>query len=213
MMLTLLLLAAGDAPAPVNSAVAVLAVLRPLAAQREEDLSQVGVVRSRERGRDIVASSAASLRRRARALKDELRTGAQGRIQVIFMDDTELTLGENASVVIDRYAYDPAKGIGDTTLQTIKGAFRFATGRINKLKLKTILISTAFANIGVRGMEFWGGPIDAKYGVLLLEGEVIVSNRASSVTLSKTGEGSNIASPLEAPAHPASGRRRRSPAP
>jgi len=55
-------------------------------------------------------------------MKDELRTGAQGRIQVIFMDDTELTLGENASVVIDRYAYDQAKGIGDTTLQTIKRA-------------------------------------------------------------------------------------------
>ena len=105
-------------------------------------------------------------------MKDELRTGAQGRIQVIFMDDTELTLGENASVVIDRYAYDPAKGIGDTTLQTIKGAFRFATGRITKLKLKTILITTAFANIGVPGMEFWGGPIDDRYGGLLLEGEV-----------------------------------------
>ena len=71
-------------------------------------------------------------------MKDELRTGRAG-LQVIFMDDTELTLGENASVVIDRYAYDPAKGIGDTTLQTTKGAFRFATGRITELKLKTIL--------------------------------------------------------------------------
>ena len=136
-------------------------------------------------------------------MKDELRTGAQGRIQVIFMDDTELTLGENASVVIDRYAYDPAKGIGDTTLQTIKGAFRFATGRITKLKLKTILITTAFANIGVPGMEFWGGPIDDRYGGLLLEGEVTVSNRADQRdTVCKTGEGSNIASPLEAPGAP-----------
>ena len=97
-------------------------------------------------------------------MKDELRTGAQGRMLVIFMDDTELTLGENASVVIDRYVYDPDKGIGDTTLQTIKGAFRFATGRITKLKLKTILITTAFADIGVPGMEFWGGPIDDRYG-------------------------------------------------
>ena len=43
-------------------------------------------------------------------MKDELRTGAQGRIQVIFMDDTELTLGENASVGIDRYAYDSGQG-------------------------------------------------------------------------------------------------------
>jgi hypothetical protein len=36
----------------------------------------------------------------------------------------------------------------------------------------------------LRGTEFWGGPIDAKYGVLLREGEVSVSNQAGSVTLS-----------------------------
>jgi len=139
-------------------------------------------------------------------MKDELRTGAQGRIQVIFMDDTELTLGENASVVIDRYAYDPAKGIGDTTLQTIKGAFRFATGRITKLKLKTIRITTAFANIGVPGMEFWGGgPIDDRYGGLLLEGEVTVSNRATSVTLYARPAKAPTSPPRSRhPAHPAS---------
>jgi hypothetical protein len=147
-------------------------------------------------------------------MKDELPTGAQGRIQVIFMDDTELTLGENASVVIDRHAYDPAKGIGDTTLQTIKGAFRFATGRITKLKLKTILITTAFANIGVPGMEFWGGPIDDRYGGLLLEGEVTVSNRAASVTLyARPAKAPTLPPRSRHPAHPASDRRRRSPAP
>jgi hypothetical protein len=35
-----------------------------------------------------------------------------------------LTLGENASVLIDRYVYDPDKGIGETVLQATKGAFR-----------------------------------------------------------------------------------------
>jgi len=82
-----------------------------------------------------------------------------------------LTLGENASVLIDRYVYDPDKGIGETVLQATKGAFRFATGRIKELKAKTIAISTPVADIAVRGTEFWGGPINAKYGVLLLEGD------------------------------------------
>ena len=145
-------------------------------------------------------------------MKDELRTGAQGRIQVIFMDDTELTLGENASVVIDRYAYDPAEGIGDTTLQTIKGAFRFATGRITKLKLKTILITTAFANIGVPGMEFWRADDTISWAAARRRGHL--SNRATSVTLYARPAKAPTSPPRSRhPAHPASDRRRRSPAP
>ena len=74
---------------------------------------------------------------------------------------------------------------------------------MTKLKEKTILITTAFADIAVRGMEFWGGPIDARYGVLLLEGEVtVVEPGQQRDTICKTGEGTNIASPLEAPGAP-----------
>jgi hypothetical protein len=186
--------------------VGLLAILAPPLAvsAAEEDLSQVGIVAKVENEASIVVASAA---RQAVVgtpvhMKDELRTGTNGRMQVTFRDDTELTLGENASVLIDRYVYDPDKGIGVTVLQTTKGAFRFATGRIKELKEKTIVITTAFADIGVRGTEFWGGPIDGKYSVLLLEGEVTVSNQAGSVTLSKKGEGTNIASPLDAPSAP-----------
>ena len=75
-------------------------------------------------------------------------------------------------------------------------------GRIKELEKKSITVSTAFANIAVRGTEFWGGPIDAKYGVLLLEGEVTVSNQAGSVTLSKKGEATNLASPADPPGAP-----------
>jgi hypothetical protein len=185
---------------------AVLSVLAPslAASAAEEDLSQVGVVEKVENEASIAVASAArpAVVGTPVHMKDELRTGANGRMQVTFRDDTELALAENASVLIDRYVYDPDKGIGETMLQTTKGAFRFATGRIKELKEKTIIISTAFADIGVRGTEFWGGPIDAKYGVLLFEGEVTVSNQAGSVTLSKKGEGTNIASPLNPPGAP-----------
>jgi len=191
---------------PLLRAFTVLAVLAPSlgASATEEDLSQVGIVKKVENEAAIVVASAArpAVVGMAVHLKDELRTGAQGRMLVVLRDDTELTLGEKASVVIDRYVYDPDKGIGETFLQTTRGAFRFATGRLEDLKEKTIVISTSFADIAVRGTEFWGGPIDAKYGVLLLEGEIIVANQAGRVTLAKTVEGTNIATPLDPPSEP-----------
>ena len=78
---------------------------------------------------------------------------------------------------------------------------RFASpqARIKDLKQSKIAVSTPVADIGVRGTEFWGGPIEGRYGVLLLEGEVTVSNQAGSVTLSAAGQGTDIPSPLDAP--------------
>jgi hypothetical protein len=120
---------------------------------------------------------------------------------VTFRDNTVLTLGENARVVVDSYVYDPDKSTGEALLQATQGAFRFATGRLKELKEKKIAVSTPVADIGVRGTEFWGGPIDAKYGILLLNGEVTVSNQAGSVTLTP-GQGTDIPSPLDAPGEP-----------
>src|SRR5262249_39196127 len=135
------------------------------------------------------------------AYEDELRTGANARLQVTFRDNTLLTLGEHASGVIDRYVYDPDRSVGETALQATKGAFRFATSRIKEMKDHEIAVSTPVADIGVRGTELWGGPLE-KYGVLLLEGEVIVSNQAGSVVLAKSGQGTDIASALDPPGEP-----------
>ncbi|MGB3020491.1 MAG: FecR family protein, partial [Methyloceanibacter sp.] len=132
-------------------------------------------------------------------MKDELRTGPEGRLQIIFRDNTVLTLGEKASIVIDRYVYDPDGNVGETILQATKGAFRFASGHIKELTDSKIAVSTPVADIGVRGTEFWGGALDGKYGVLLLEGEVVVSNQAGSVTLSAEGQGTDIPSPFDPP--------------
>jgi len=135
-------------------------------------------------------------------LQAELQTGADARLEVTFNDQTMLTLGEHASMSIDAYVYDPEKGAGEALLQTTQGAFRFVTGKIKQLKDKNIAVITPVAEIGVRGTEFWGGPIEAEYGVLLLEGEVAVSTKEGTVLLSKPGEGTRIAPQLGPPTSP-----------
>ena len=126
-------------------------------------------------------------------MNDELRTGAKARLQVSFRDKTELTLGENARVVVDRFVFDPDAGTGEALINTGVGAFRLATGAISRMKNKEISVKTPFATIGVRGTGFWWGPIDGQFGVLLLtHSKLEVRNDAGSVLIYKAGYGTEI---------------------
>src|SRR5689334_8973921 len=58
------------------------------------------------------------------ALNETLSTGPGARIEVVFKDDTRLTLGENAKLTLDRYIFDPAGGRGTIRFKAV-GAFRF----------------------------------------------------------------------------------------
>ena len=162
---------------------------------------QVGVVNKVEHEAEIVAANGTTPAAPGAPvhLNDMLRTGPEGRLQVTFRDDSILTLGEKASVSIDRYIFDPDAKVGETVLIAAKGAFRFASGRIKQLKPSAIQVATPLAVIGVRGTEFWGGPLDETYGILLLEGEVTVTNGAGSVSLARSGEGTDVRSADEAP--------------
>jgi hypothetical protein len=62
-----------------------------------------------------------------------------------------------------------------------------------------ITVRTPVATIGVRGTDFWTGPIDGQFGVLIMEGEVVVSNPAGEAILDAPGEGTNIAGADSAP--------------
>lgn len=110
-------------------------------------------------------------------MNDRLRTGANARLQVTFHDNSQLTLGENANVVIDRFVFNPDKSSADVVLNATQGAFRFAGGKIEQMRQKNIVVNTPDAALAVRGTHFWAGPIDGKYGVLLLKGNIRVSKR------------------------------------
>ena len=108
-------------------------------------------------------------------MDDQLRTGPKARLEVTFRDQTLLTLGENASVVIDRYVFNPGQGTGEMAVNAAHGAMRFVTGKIGKLPNHNVTVVTPNAALAVRGTDFWVGPIDGKYGVLLMRGKVLVS--------------------------------------
>jgi hypothetical protein len=132
-------------------------------------------------------------------LNEVVSTGEAARLELTFTDNTRLTLGEKAKVTLNRYVFNAAAGRGTIKFGVV-GAFRFVSGQMSKLANSGVSVVTPVATIGIRGTEFWGGPIDDQVlGVFLIAGAVSVSNVAGEQILSQPGQGTNIARSGAAP--------------
>ncbi len=131
-------------------------------------------------------------------LNQIVSTGEDARLEVTFADGTQLTLGEQAVMTLDAFVYDPGANDGEMKLGVV-GAFRFISGQASKLANTEVAVTTPVATIGIRGTDFWGGPIDDAFGVFLLEGAVSVTNAAGEAILDQPGQGTDIDAPGVAP--------------
>jgi len=132
-------------------------------------------------------------------LHDVVSTGEGARLEVTLADSSRLTLGEKAKLTLDRYVFDPAADSGTIRIEVV-GAFRFVSGKVSKLANSAVSAVTPIAAVGIRGTDFWAGPIDNQaLGVLLIEGAVSVANAAGEQLLSQPGQGTNIAAAGAAP--------------
>jgi hypothetical protein len=132
-------------------------------------------------------------------LNEVVSTGEAARLEITFADHTRLTLGEKAKLTLDSYVFNPAAGRGTIRFGVV-GALRFVSGQVSKLATSLVSVTTSVATIGIRGTEFFAGPIDNQaLGVFLIEGAVSVSNAAGEQILSQPGQGTNIATPGAAP--------------
>jgi ferric-dicitrate binding protein FerR (iron transport regulator) len=132
-------------------------------------------------------------------LNEILSTGEAARLEVTFTDSTRLTLGEKAKLTLGTYVFNPAARRRTIRLALV-GAVRFVSGKLSKLVASSVSLTTPVANVGIRGTEFFAGPIDDQaLGVFLIEGAVTVSNAAGQRILNRPGQGTNIAAPGAAP--------------
>jgi hypothetical protein len=123
--------------------------------------------------------------------RDRCHSGQGARLQATLKDGAQLTLGENATLVVDEFIYDPSRSRGELSIRVVKGAFLYVGGLIDKETGANVRIRTPLAALGIRGTTVWGGPIDIGYGVIVLSGEVTVTGRRGTVTL-KQGQGTML---------------------
>ncbi|MGV6816578.1 MAG: FecR family protein [Thiotrichales bacterium] len=130
--------------------------------------------------------------------QDTLSTASGAALTGQLSDQSEVTLGENASLKIDRLVFDPDSERGRLELNLLKGPMLFIGGKLDARRKAKVRIETPVATLGIRGTRLWAGQIDDAFGVLVLDGKVSVYNPWGSVELG-AGDGTMIKGPNEAP--------------
>ncbi|MEL6997813.1 MAG: FecR domain-containing protein [Pseudomonadota bacterium] len=80
---------------------------------------------------------------------ERIETTDDGSGQLLFVDQTSLSIAPRSDIVLDRYVYNPGDETGEVALTMTKGVLRLIGGRITKRT--DGIIRTPTATIGVRG--------------------------------------------------------------
>jgi trimeric autotransporter adhesin len=84
---------------------------------------------------------------------EQISTGGGGQTQILFLDESAMTVGPNSDVTIDNFVYDPNTGKGQLAMSATKGVMRFVGGKLSKNE-DSVSLRTPSAVIGIRGGVF-----------------------------------------------------------
>ena len=127
---------------------------------------------------------------------DTISANDGAKSQLLFIDQTVMTIGSETKLTIDEFIYDPVESSGKL-LTTIKaGSVKILTGKISEKNPANLEVKTPAGTIGTRGTEFKASvdPLTTQSKILLVgpgpnnslnlrAGAVEVSNELGTVTL------------------------------
>jgi hypothetical protein len=85
---------------------------------------------------------------------DTVSTGADGAAGITFEDNSLLSLGPSATLVVDRFAFDTTTHDGAFEITLAKGKLAVVSGLIAKHQQDAMKVRTPSSILGVRGTEF-----------------------------------------------------------
>ncbi|MFO7761788.1 MAG: FecR domain-containing protein, partial [Desulfobia sp.] len=124
---------------------------------------------------------------------DTVKTGEQGRIQLLFSDNTLYALGSNAEMKIAAYHWREKDGKGTLKSRVNEGAFRVMGGAITRSSPQQFTTETPLATIGVRGSMYAGIVTPSSLEVLFQGGKGIeVFNDLGRVQIDRPDFGTRV---------------------
>ena len=127
--------------------------------------------------------------------KETIKTGGAGSVQLAFLDRSTLNVGQNSSVVIDEFVYNPAAGAGSMGLTLSKGLLRFVGGQISHTS--GVSVTTPVATVGLRGGSAtvgFAGPRGSGgdcQGAIFINhiGSLTLKNKVDQISINRPGYG------------------------
>ena len=132
-----------------------------------------------------------------------IETEAESATKLVFLDETNLTLGPDSSVVLDRFVFDPDPSKASLVMTATKGIFRFASGKLPKNAYR---LHTPAATIGIRGtvLRFSIDPVGGDRGeavvtIALEQGQATIVGCQGEKVVLEAGQSIELASDPAAP--------------
>ena len=136
--------------------------------------------------------------------EERVETSKTGQAQLLFLDESALTIASDSDVVLDKFIYDPKTSKGELALSIGAGVFRFVGGRISKTAM--VRIKTPTATIGIRGgiVIIKVEPATNATRAIFMFGKEMTVTNDSGVTrrVTRPGFGIDIASLVAPPSSP-----------
>jgi hypothetical protein len=152
------------------SGICLLAGLVSAPASAQTRVGQAAVIKNQVHR--VTGSAASQISVGDSVLRDEVvRTGADSAARLVMADSTNLSLGPNASITLDRTVFNDEHSYREIAIRLATGAFRFVTGHSAKSAYK---ITTSLGTIGVRGTILDVLKQKHKMTVVLQEGQSTV---------------------------------------
>ena len=130
---------------------------------------------------------------------DTIISKKNANVQILFIDQTVLTLGEDTEMTIDEFIYDPNSNEGSFVSSVKSGTVKFITGQISKNNPEDLEVKYPAGTLGARGTEFivlaeknnqstvvllGPGPENT---LGMIPGNLILSDGISSIDITKPG--------------------------
>ena len=131
--------------------------------------------------------------------QERIVTGERGQTQMLFLDESALTIGPNSDMVLDEFVYDPDAQTGSLVINATKGVFRLVGGKISKKN--PVLLKTPTATIGIRGGINYTVIGDNSLQTINGFGQTTVESEGVRITIDRPGYGSTVV-PGEPPSLP-----------
>jgi hypothetical protein len=114
---------------------------------------------------------------------ERIATEATGQAQILFRDESALTVGPASDLVIDQFIYDPNAGTAKLAMSATRGVFRFVGGEVSKLD-NPVTLAAPSGTLGIRGGIFVARitPNGGLTAVFVYGKEMTVTGRNGAVT-------------------------------
>ncbi|NJC87357.1 MAG: hypothetical protein FIB02_02320 [Desulfuromonas sp.] len=124
---------------------------------------------------------------------DTVRTGKDGRTQLIFSDNTLVSLGVSSVLQVAEYQWNAEQKSGAMKTRVEEGTFRVLGGLITKTAPKNFTTETPAATIGIRGSMYAGKVTGGETIVVFLGGKgIVVFNPKGRVEITRPGYGVRV---------------------